>query len=113
MSLVELTSIFTNQGLTAPPRDFSVSDRVRAGTTCRKEMLAAIGRLNGAGPSRWHSQDEVVAEVRLATLRYPAGTIRRILLYDLVGRSTLNHLPSNELEREGDRFRYREHFDFS
>jgi hypothetical protein len=80
--------------------------------TCRKEILAAICRLDGDGPSRWHSQDEVVAEVRLATLRYPAGTIRRILLYDLVGRSTLNHLPSNELEREGDRFRYREHFDF-
>ncbi len=43
--LVELTTIFTNQGLTAPPLDFTVSDRVRAGTTCRAEILEAFNRL--------------------------------------------------------------------
>jgi len=109
--MVELTSLFTNQGLTAPPLDFTVSDRVRAGTTCRAEILAAINRLDGEGPPRWHSRDAVIDEVRRVSQRYPAGTIRRILQYDLVGLSTLNHLPSNELEREGDRFRAREYSD--
>ena len=106
-SLVELTSLFTNQGLTAPPLDFTVSDRVRRGTTCRAEILSAFNRLDGDGPPRWHARDEVIAEVRRVNRRYPAGTIRRILHYDLVGRSTLNHIASGDLERDGDRFRLR------
>lgn len=106
-SVVELTSLFTNQGLTAPPLDFTVSGRVRAGTTCRAEVLAAFNRLDGDGPPRWHARDEVIAEVRRMNRRYPAGTIRRILLYDLVGRPTLNHVASHEVERRGDEYRLR------
>lgn len=105
--VVELTALFANQGLTAPPLDFTVSDRVRAGTTCRAEILAAFNRLDGDGPPKWHARDEVIAEVRRMNRRYPAGTIRRILLYDLVGRSTLNHIASDEVERRGDEFRLR------
>lgn len=104
---VELTSLFTNQGLTAPPLDFTVSDRVRAGTTCRAEILAAITRLDGDGPPRWHARDEVIAEVRRVNRRYPADTVRRILLYDLVGHSTLNRVASDELERNGGAVRRR------
>ncbi|CAB4324084.1 unannotated protein [freshwater metagenome] len=103
--MVELTALLTNRGLTAPPLDFTVSDRVRAGTTCRVEILAAVSRLDGDGPPSWHSRDEVIAEVQRATPRYPAGTIRRILQYDLVGRATLHHLAEKELERRGDEFR--------
>jgi len=105
--MVDLTSLFTNRGLTAPPLDFAVSGRVRAGTTCRAEVLAAFNRLDGDGPPRWHSRDEVIAEVRRVSQRYPAGTIRRSLCYDLVGHSTVNHVASNELERSGNDFRRR------
>lgn len=105
--LVELTGLFTNHGLTAPALDFWVSDRVRAGSTCRAEILAAIHRLDGSGPPRWHSRDEVIAEVLRVTRRYPSGTVRRILLYDLVGRSTSNHVASGEVERRGNEFRLR------
>lgn len=45
-----------------------------------------------------------LAEVRRITTRYPAGTIRRILLYDLVGRSTFNHVALGEVERRGGEF---------
>jgi len=103
--VVELTGLFTNRGLTAPPLDFTVSDRDRAGTTCRAEILAALNRLDGEGPPSWHSRGEVIAEVQRATPRYPAGTIRRILQYDLVGRPTLHHLAEKKLERRGDEFR--------
>jgi len=106
-SWVELTSLFTNQGLTAPTLDFTVSDRVRAGTTCRAEILAAFNRLDGDGPPKWHARDEVIAEVRRVNRHYPLGTIRRILVYDLVGRSTLHHVASDEFERNGDHFRRR------
>ena len=105
--MVELTSLFTNQGLTAPPIDFTVSDRVRAGTTCRAEILAALKRLDGDGPPQRHSRDEVISEVRRATRRYPVGTIRRILVYDLVGHPTVNHVATSELERSGNDFRRR------
>ncbi len=104
---MELTALFANHGLTAPTLDFRVSDRVRAGTTCRGEILAAIRRLDGKGSPRWHSCDEITAEVQRATTRYPAGTIRRILQYDLVGRSTLNHVATNWQERKGNEFRRR------
>jgi hypothetical protein len=104
---VDLTSLFTNQGLTAPALGFTVPDRVRTGTTCRAEILAAFKRLDGDGPPKWHSREELIAEVRRMNRRYPAGTIRRILLYDLVGRSTLNHIASDEVERRGDEFRLR------
>lgn len=67
--LVELTALFTNRNLTAPPLDFTVSDRVRAGFTCRSEILAAINRLDVGGPPRWHARDEVIAEVRRVTRR--------------------------------------------
>lgn len=106
-SLVELTSLFTNQGLTARTLDFTVSDRVRAGTTCRAEILAAISRLDGDGPPQWHFRSAVIAEVRRMTTRYPAGAIRRILLCDLVGRSTFNHIASHEVERRGNESRRR------
>jgi hypothetical protein len=105
--MVELAALFTNRGLTAPPLDFSVAGRVRAGTTCRAEILAALNRLDGGGQPQWHSRDEVIAEVRRVNLRYPAGTIRRILLYDLIDRSTLNHIASDDVERDRDRFRLR------
>ncbi len=102
---MDLTVLFTNHGLTAPPLDFTVSDRVRAGTTCRAEILAAINRLDGDGPPAWHSREDIIVEVRKVTPRYPSGTIRRILLYDLVGRPTFNHIATKELERRGDEFR--------
>lgn len=105
--LVELTALFANHGLTSPPLDFRVSDRVRARTTCREEILAAIRRLDGGGPPRWHLRDKVIAEVERVTTRYPAGTIRRILQYDLVGRTTLNHFASSDVERRGEEFRLR------
>lgn len=105
--MVELASLFANQGLTAPTLDFRVSDRVRARTTCRKEILAAIRRLDGGGPPRWHSRAEIPAEVQRVTTRYPVGTIRRILQYDLVGRTTLNHVASSDVERRGEEFRLR------
>ncbi len=101
---MELTALFTHHGLTAPTIDFTVTGRVRAGTTCRAEILAAIVRLDGDGPPLWHSRNAVIAEVRRITTRYPAGTIRRILLYDLVGRSTFNHVASGEVERRGGEF---------
>lgn len=107
MHMVELTALFANHGLTAPTLDFTVSDRVRAGSTCREEILAAIHRLDGDGAPRWHSRDEVIAEVQRVTQRYPVATIRRILLYDLVGRTTLNHVASDDVERDRDRFRLR------
>lgn len=69
--------------------------------TCRKEILAAIGRLDRVGPSRWHARGEVVAEVRRLNRRYSPGTMRRILVYDLVGRSTLNHVATDKLDRKG------------
>jgi hypothetical protein len=84
--VVGLTSLFTNQGLATPPLDFTVSDRVRAGTTCRAEILAAFNRLDGNGPPKWHAREEVIAEVRRVNRRYPAGTIRRVLWYDVIGR---------------------------
>jgi len=71
------------------------------------EILAAFHRLDGDGPPRWHSRDEILAEVRRVTPRYPSGTVRRILLYDLVGRSTLNHVASSDVERRGEAFRLR------
>ena len=107
LSLVELTALFTNRSLTAPALDFTVSDRVRAGTTCRAEILAAFDRLDGDGLPSWYSRQDVIAEVRRATRRYPSGTVRRILLYDLVGRPTPNHIVSRELERSGEWFRRR------
>lgn len=91
---MELTALFANRGLTAPTLDFTDSDRVRTGSTCRTEILAAVNRLDGGGPPRWHSRDEVIAEVLRVTRGYPSGTVRRILLYDLVGRSTSNHVAS-------------------
>ena len=105
--MVELAALFANHGLTAPMLDFTVSDRVRAGTTCRAEILAAINRLDGDGPPRWHSRDEVIAEVQRVTQRYPVATIRRILLYDLVGRTTLNHVATDVLERRNNDVRRR------
>jgi len=105
--LVELTALFANRELTAPTLDFTVSDRVRAGTTCRGEILAAIRRLEGDGPPRWHSRAEIIAEVQRVTQRYPAGIIRRILQYNLVGRTTLNHVASSDVERRGKEFRLR------
>ncbi len=104
---MDLTSLFTNQGLTAPPIDFSVPSRVRSGSTCRDEILLAIQRLDDVGPPRWHTRGEVIAEVQRATQRYPVGSIRRILLYDLVGRPTFNHITSMDLERDGEMFRRR------
>jgi hypothetical protein len=103
--LVELTSLFTNQGLTAPPLDFTASDRVRAGTTCRAEILAALNRLDGGGSPKWHQMAEVIAEVQRVNRRYPAGTIRRVLCYDLVGRGTMNHVATRQVERRDGRFR--------
>ena len=85
--VVDLTSLFANHGLTAPPFDFTASDKVRAGSTCRTEILAAFNRLDGDGPPKWHARDDVIAEVRRVTPRYPVGTIRRILLYDLFDRA--------------------------
>ncbi len=105
--MVDLTVLFTNHDLTAPPLDFTVSNRLRVGTTCRAEILAAIHRLDGDGPPAWHARDEVTAEVRRVTRRYPVGTVRRILLYDLVGRTTFNHVATNEVERRGNEFRLR------
>ena len=105
--MVELAALFANHGLTAPMLDFTDSDRVRAGTTCRAEILAAINRLDGDGPPRWHSRDEVIAEVQRVTQRYPVATIRRILLYDLVGRTTLNHVATDVLERRNNDVRRR------
>jgi len=102
--LVDVTVLFANQGLTAPALDFTLSDRVRAGATCRAEILADIHRLDGDGPPSWHSRDEVITEVRRVTRRYPDGTVRRILLYDLVGRSTFNHVATNDVERWDDAF---------
>ena len=102
-----MAALFSNRGLTAPTLGFRVSDRVRAGSTCRTEILAAINRLDGSGPPRWHSRDEVNAEVLRVTWRYPSGTVRRILLYDLVGRSTSNLVASGEVERRGNEFRLR------
>ncbi|TEX45482.1 MAG: hypothetical protein B7C54_10395 [Acidimicrobiales bacterium mtb01] len=104
---MDLTSLFTNHGLTAPTLDFKVSDRVRAGTTCRAEILAAFKRLDGDGPPQWHAREEVIAEVRRVNARYPSGTVRRILVYDLVGRCTLNHVASEEVERRENLFRRR------
>ena len=43
--VAELTALFTNRALTAPPLDLTVFDRVRAGTTCSAEILAAFNRL--------------------------------------------------------------------
>jgi hypothetical protein len=105
--MVELTALFANHGLTASTPDFTVSDRVRAGSTCRAEILAAFNRLDGAGARRWHVRDEVIAEVLRANHRYPEGTIRRVLLYDLCGWSTPNHVATDTVEREGERFRRR------
>ena len=105
--LVELTALFANRGLTAQPLDFTVSDRVRAGITCRAEILAAINRLDGGGPPRWHSRAEIIAEVQRATTRCPVATIRRIMLYDLVGRTTLNHVATEVLERRNNDVRRR------
>lgn len=104
---MEPTALFAHRGLTAPPLDFTISDRVRAGTTCRAEILAAINRLDGDGPPRWHSRDEVIAEVRRATTKYPVATIRRIMLYDLVGRMTPNHVATDVLERRNNDVRRR------
>lgn len=104
---MKLAALFSNRGLTAPTLGFRVSNRVRAGSTCRTEILAAINRLDGSGPPRWHSRDEVNAEVLRVTWRYPSGTVRRILLYDLVGRSTSNLVASGEVERRGNEFRLR------
>lgn len=104
---MELAALFANHGLTAPTLDFTVSDRVRAGSTCREEILAAIHRLDGDGAPRWHSRDEVIAEVQRVTQRYPVATIRRILLYDLVGRTTLNHVATDVLERRNNDVRRR------
>jgi len=106
-SVVELTALFTHQGLTAPPLDFSVSGRARSGTACRAEILAAVDRLDGDGPPQWHGRDEVIAEVRRVIRRYPAGTIRRILLSDLVGHPTFNHVVTNDLECSRNDFRRR------
>ena len=105
--MVELSALFTNHGLTAPAIDFTVSGRVRSRTTCRFEVLQAMKRLDGAGPKRWHTRDEIIAEVQRVVSRYPAGTIRRVLLYDLSGRATLNHVASNDVERRGMEFRRR------
>jgi len=67
----------------------------------------AIRRLDGGGPPRWHLRDKIIAEVRRVNRRYSADTDRRILLYDLVGRTTFNHVVSNEVERRGNEFRLR------
>jgi hypothetical protein len=48
---------------------------------------------------------EVIAEVRMVNDRYSVGTIWRVLLYDLCGRATPNHLVTNAIEREGARVR--------
>ena len=103
--MVDLTVLFTNQGLTAPALDFTVSDRVRAGTTCREEILRAIERLDGGGPPKWHQRDEIIAEVQRVNRRYPAGTIRRVLCYDLIGRATMNHVATRHVERRDGWFR--------
>ena len=105
--MVELTALFTNHGLTAPAVDFTVVGRVRAGSTCREEILAAIRRPDGNGAPRWYSRDEVIAEVQRVTQRYPVATIRRILLYDLVGRTTLNLVATDVLERRNNDIRRR------
>ena len=55
----------------------------------------------------WHTRDEIIAEVLRATWRYPSGTVRRILHYDFVGRSTSDHVASDEAERQGDEFHLR------
>ena len=103
--VLELSALFANHGLTAPPIDFTVSGRVRSRTTCRFEVLQAMKRLDGTGPHRWHTCDEIIAEVQRVVSRYPAGTIRRVLVYDLTGRATLNHVASNDVERRGMEFR--------
>ena len=59
----------------------------------------AIRRLDGGGPPRWHLRDKIIAEVRRVNRRYSADTDRRILLYDLVGRTTFNHVASSVVER--------------
>ena len=103
--IVELTALFANQGFTAPVEAFRVSGRVRTGTTCRLEVLSAIDRLDGVGPRRWHTREEITQAVLKATRRYSVETIRRILCYDLVGRSTSHHVVSRDLERVGSLFR--------
>ena len=103
--VVELTALFANQGFTAPVEAFRVSGRVRTGTTCRLEVLSAIDRLDGVGPRRWHTREEITQAVLKATRRYSVETIRRILCYDLVGRSTSHHVVSRDLERVGSLFR--------
>jgi len=103
--MVELTALFTNHGLTAPTLDFTVSDRVRARSTCRSEILAAFNRLDGGGPPQWHTREEVIAEVHRVNRRYSASTIRRILCYDLVGHATPNHVSQVDLERQENQFK--------
>lgn len=105
--MAELTALFADEGLTAQPLDFTFSDRVGAGTTCRAEILTALNRLDGDGPPTWQARDEVIAEVSRVNRRYPVGTIRRIPVYDFVGHPTVNHVATSELERSGNDFRRR------
>ena len=105
---VELTALFTNQGLTAPELKFGIPRRVRAGTTCRAEILAAVDRLDGGGPAKWHLRDDIIDEVQSATTRYSRSTIRRILSYDIAGVVTSHHVATQDLERDGDWFRRRQ-----
>lgn len=104
---MELSRLFTNRALTTSALQHPVAERVRAGTTCRAEILAAMARLYAGGPPQWHARDVIVAEVQRVASRYPVGTIRRVLLYDLVGRSAFNHVATHEVERRSDEFRLR------
>ena len=77
----------------------------------RSDMLRAQAELvnfrTRVERDRVANREAVIAEVLRVTRRYPSGTVRRILLHDLVGRSTSNHVASGEVERRGNEFRLR------
>lgn len=79
-----------------------------AGSTCRVEILAAVDRLDGGGPAKWHHRGDIIDEVQSRTPRYPRSTIRRILSYNVAGVAPSHHVATQDLERVGDWFRCRE-----
>lgn len=99
ITFVELTALFANRALTAPAFALKIAGCVRRGPTRRGETLRAIERLDGSGPPRWHESAEIIAVDQRVNRRYPSGAIRRLLSYDLIGRATMNHVATYEVER--------------